>query len=210
MIVWLVGVRHLHLSHQNRPAAHFWVATYQFRTTDLDQVRDREHILYHIRLFLSCSVLPLSILFSSLSLSVSFLWEVIKKTSAEKQPRLSTAAQNKLHISQSIVRWCKARKERHYVRKMNKQASEWKSSGKCSLLITLFLDWNPLQLVWIFVHFNEINKTICSNTTSTEVPLKLCYLSDFVSQNVFFFSAGRTLWAQEGRNEFDIPERSQL
>lgn len=102
MIIWLVGVRHLHLTHQNRPAAHFWGVTYQFRTTDLDQVRDREHILYHIRLFLSCSVLPLSLLFS-LSLSVSVLWEVIKKTSAEMQPRLSTAAQNKLHISQSIV-----------------------------------------------------------------------------------------------------------
>lgn len=66
--------------------------------------------IYHITLFLTCSVLPLSLF--SLALYVSFLWEVIRKTSAEMQPRLSTAAQNKLHFSQS-VHWCKARKERH-------------------------------------------------------------------------------------------------
>jgi len=165
MIIWLVGVCHLHLSHQSRPAAHIWVATHQFRTTDLDQVRDREHTSHKALSHLFC-ITPLHLF---LSLSVSFLWEVIRKTSAEMQPRLSTAAQNKLHFSQCIVHWCKARKERHYVWNMNKQAWKWK-----------MLTFN--NCFWIEIHFclfeylskcNEINKPICSNTTSTEVALLL-------------------------------------
>ncbi len=75
---------------------------------------------------------------------------------------------------------------------MNKQASEWTSGGKWAL----FLDWNPLLRVWIYVRLNEINKTVCSNTTSIEVPLKLIWL--WVTEWFFL------------RKEFDIPERSQL